>query len=60
MITMHCDRCGEKVPPEVKGAIRFRTGKAEYVFHLCATCQTNVTELLRRELNASTWREVGN
>lgn len=35
MIVMYCDRCGKKVPPDVKGGGRIRVGDQEKAFHIC-------------------------
>ena len=57
-IQMYCDHCGEKVPTDVNGGVRVRTGNRELAFHLCPEHQAALRDFITSFCGVDPPREV--
>jgi hypothetical protein len=58
MITMFCDRCGDRIPQEMNGGVRLRTANKEFSFHLCSPHQDELRELVKAFCETTPPRDV--
>ena len=56
-IKMFCDKCLNRIDPNVSGGVRLKMGGREFIFHLCTDCQVLLRKEVKENFLSSDWRE---